>query len=55
MRKLAGRQVRLLPPGGFFGAYHQLRLMLDVAHDMEKICPNAWLIQVGNPVFEAPR
>jgi alpha-galactosidase len=34
-----------------FGAYHQLRLMLDVAKDMEKICPDAWLIQSGNPVF----
>ena len=35
-----------------FGRYHQFRLMLDVAQDMEKICPNAWLIQSGNPVFD---
>jgi alpha-galactosidase len=27
-------------------------LMLSVAHDIEQICPNAWLIQSGNPVFE---
>jgi alpha-galactosidase len=33
------------------GPYHQFWLMLSVARDMEKICPNAWLIQVGNPVF----
>ncbi len=27
-------------------------LMLAVAHDMERLCPNAWLIQSGNPVFD---
>jgi alpha-galactosidase len=34
------------------GSWYQLRLMLDVARDMERICPDAWLIQSGNPVFE---
>jgi alpha-galactosidase len=29
-----------------------IRLMLDVARDMERLCPEAWLIQAGNPVFE---
>jgi len=29
-----------------------IRLMVSVARDMERICPNAWLIQAGNPVFE---
>jgi alpha-galactosidase len=38
--------------GGAVGPYHQFWLMLGVARDMEKICPNAWLIQVGNPVFQ---
>ncbi len=33
------------------GSFYQLRLMLDVAHDMERLCPDAWLIQSGNPVF----
>ncbi len=33
------------------GSWYQLRLMLAVARDMEKICPDAWLIQSGNPVF----
>jgi alpha-galactosidase len=33
------------------GPWYQLRLMLDVARDMERICPDAWLIQSGNPVF----
>jgi len=26
-------------------------LMMDVVRDMEAICPSAWLIQSGNPVF----
>jgi alpha-galactosidase len=34
------------------GSWHQLRLMLDVARDMKMICPDAWLIQSGNPVFQ---
>lgn len=34
------------------GQYHNLKIMLDVAQDMERICPDAWLIQSGNPVFE---
>ncbi|MBE0698019.1 MAG: alpha-glucosidase/alpha-galactosidase [Anaerolineaceae bacterium] len=38
--------------GGGVGPYHQLWLMLSVAQDIERICPNAWLIQVGNPVFQ---
>ena len=34
------------------GSFYQLRLMLDVARDMERLCPDAWLIQSGNPVFD---
>jgi alpha-galactosidase len=34
------------------GRFHQFNLMLDVARDMEEICPDAWLIQAGNPVFD---
>jgi alpha-galactosidase len=30
--------------------YHNLQLMLDIAHDMEKLCPDAWIVQAGNPV-----
>ncbi len=33
-------------------SFYQLNLMLSVAQDMERICPDAWLIQVGNPVFQ---
>ena len=50
MREVAARH------GYYYGGVHlpdfyQLWLMLDVARDMEEICPNAWLIQSGNPVF----
>ena len=31
--------------------YFQLRLMLDIARDMEETCPDAWLIFAANPVF----
>lgn len=34
------------------GGFYQFRLMMDVARDMEAICPDAWLIQSGNPVFD---
>ena len=33
-------------------AYYNITFMLDVARDMEDICPDAWLIQAGNPVYE---
>ena len=52
MRRLAADKYGYYHTGGQFGAYHQLRLMLDVAQDMERICPQAWLIQSGNPVFD---
>lgn len=37
---------------GGFAAYHQLAFFTDVARDMEQICPDAWYLQVSNPVFE---
>ncbi len=42
--------------GYFYGhtgmpEYHNLQLMLDVAEDVEGICPEAWILQAGNPVF----
>lgn len=32
--------------------YFNLELMLSVARDVERLCPDAWLLQSGNPVFE---
>ena len=42
--------------GYFYGRtgmpeYHNLQLMLEVARDMEDVCPDAWVLQAGNPVF----
>lgn len=33
------------------GDYYQLRLIMDIARDMEELCPDAWLLQSANPVF----
>ena len=43
--------------GYFYGRtgmpeYHNLQLFLDVARDMERLCPEAWILLAGNPVFE---
>ena len=43
--------------GYFYGRtgmpeYHNLQLFLDVARDMERFCPEAWILLAGNPVFE---
>jgi alpha-galactosidase len=38
--------------GAHLGSFYQLRMMLDVARDMERICPDAWLIMSANPVYE---
>src|SRR5262245_39077830 len=51
VRRLAqkhGYPAGMRPPGD----YAQFGLMLSVARDIEAICPRAWLIQSGNPVFE---
>jgi len=38
---------------GGIGAYHQIKFMNDLAQDMVELCPEAWLVQTANPVFEA--
>ncbi|MEM2608103.1 MAG: alpha-glucosidase/alpha-galactosidase, partial [Thermoproteota archaeon] len=32
--------------------YYQFKLALEVARDIEDLSPNAWLLQLANPVFE---
>ena len=32
--------------------YYNLNLMMNVVRNMESICPDAWLIQSGNPVYQ---
>jgi alpha-galactosidase len=34
------------------GSYYDFSVMMGVVRDMERICPDAWLIQSGNPVFD---
>lgn len=36
----------------FYDNYYQYKLFLDIIHDMEEICPEAWYVQLANPVFE---
>ena len=39
--------------GGVGGSsFYNFNLMLNVVHTMEEICPDAWLIQSGNPVYQ---
>lgn len=38
--------------GAGLHAFGQMAFFLDVARDVEHACPNAWLIQCANPVFE---
>jgi len=37
-------------PGGFMKAQRTIPVLLDICRDMEKYCPNAWLINFTNPV-----
>ncbi|MCC6017027.1 MAG: alpha-glucosidase/alpha-galactosidase [Desulfurococcaceae archaeon] len=32
--------------------YYQFKLMMSIARDVEELAPDAWLINVANPVFE---
>ena len=51
VRRIAGKHGYANVPR-MSACFHQFQLMLDVAHDMEEVCPQAWLIQSGNPVFD---
>lgn len=48
----------LMTEHGYFYArtgmpeFHNLQMMLDVAKDVEKISPKAWILLAGNPVFD---
>ena len=35
----------------FFVNFYQFRLFEELAVDMERFCPNAWLLQVANPII----
>jgi len=38
-------------PGGFAHAARNIGPLLDIAHDMEKLCPDAWMINFSNPMI----
>jgi alpha-galactosidase len=37
-------------PGGAFHTWRQVPPMLKIAHTMEEVCPNAWLLNYSNPL-----
>lgn len=38
-------------PAGFFHAARNIRPVMDIAHSMEELCPDAWLINYTNPMI----
>jgi alpha-galactosidase len=36
-------------PGGFFHTLRQVPITLEIARDMEKLCPDAWFVNMSNP------
>ena len=40
--------------GGVFRALRFIPLMLDLCHDMEELCPGAWLLHYANPTSTMP-
>lgn len=36
-------------PGGMFKAFRTIPVLLDIIHDCEELCPNAWIISFTNP------
>lgn len=36
-------------PGGFFHTMRQVPLLLEIVRDMERLCPDAWLLNMSNP------
>jgi alpha-galactosidase len=42
-------------PGGLSRGLRTIPVMLDIARDMERICPDAWLLNVTNPMTTLTR
>ena len=38
-------------PGGFAHAARNIGPILEIAHDMEKMCPQAWMLNFSNPMI----
>ena len=39
-------------PGGFAHAMRQVPAIMDICHDIERICPQAWIINLSNPMTQ---
>ena len=39
-----------ITPGGVFMGLRHIPIILDICHDMEELCPDAWLLNYTNPV-----
>ncbi len=39
-------------PGGFAHLMRQLPAIMDICHDIEKMCPDAWIINLSNPMTQ---
>ncbi|MBA7583653.1 Alpha-galactosidase [subsurface metagenome] len=39
-----------LGPGGVFHGLRHIPVILDICHDMEELCPDAWLLNYTNPM-----
>ncbi len=39
-----------LGPGGVFRGLRTVPVLVDIARDMERLCPNAWMLQYSNPM-----
>ncbi|GAB4355385.1 MAG: alpha-glucosidase/alpha-galactosidase [Candidatus Abyssubacteria bacterium] len=37
-------------PGGLFHAMRQIPIVVDICHDIEKLCPNAMVLNLSNPM-----
>ena len=45
-------RLRLDGPGTLEYSFYNSSFILEVAREIEEICPDAWLIQSGNPVYD---
>lgn len=46
-----GGSLHVMHDEAFWINFHQLRMMESVVQDMKRLCPNAWLLMVANPVM----
>ena len=42
-------------PGGIFRSLRNIPVFIDIARKMERICPDAWLVHVTNPLSQLTR